>query len=470
MLCCPASWHAKAALCSHLHSVQSHERWTHSCPGWRSLAALLRLSSAAALAQLLPAALPALQGAAADHERDPRLRLELLQLVAALLADDSKAAAWPEPDAGQPLVAGVLLPALVWRAGRVPAAARLAALSAIAMLLARQRLPPAQLQQLAVGGAVAPAAAADGVGAAAGSSATGGLLAAVAGCLDEEYEPDNRQLACTALGLLLGAGAHRARWAGLLGWGPAAGCRAIRSCQHLGCSGFCLLAECTPCLLHPRLLQWGRPCRRSACPPCAPTSCAAWTTAATACGWRPAARCRPGWQRRRRRATQAAVCWQTLMLPAWLPPSSFTWTTLILRWQRRCALLSSSWRPCGQERCARWRRRRPRSRSGGRCWRAWWRPAGEPPCAGRHQLAAVRLLDACNGVTQVAPRLFQMEPARYTASDASAELRRVAAPPPVVSICGNANLAQPGACREGSEDVCVREMTDQKAVHSTGSA
>ena len=74
--------HGRALL---TRSIQGHEHWTHTHPDWRTLSALLRLSDAGALQQLLPAALPALQAIAAGHEQDPRLRLDLLQLTVALL-------------------------------------------------------------------------------------------------------------------------------------------------------------------------------------------------------------------------------------------------------------------------------------------------------------------------------------------------------------------------------------------------
>lgn len=183
--------------------LQGHEQWTHSQPKWRMLAALLQLSSGAALAQLWPAALPTLQQIAADHERDPRLRLELLQLLAVLLDDDSKAAAWQVPSAAEPLVRGILQPALVWRAGRVPAAVRFAALSAAATLLAKRRLPTELLARLAAGAAGGDTAAGSEAGPASGS---GGLLQSIAGCLDEDYEPDTRHLACHTVQLLLEAG------------------------------------------------------------------------------------------------------------------------------------------------------------------------------------------------------------------------------------------------------------------------
>jgi hypothetical protein len=155
------------------------------------------------MVQLWPVALPALQQVAADHERDPRLRLALLHLAAALLADDSKAGAWQQAGAGQLLVRSVLLPALVWRAGRVPAAVRYAALTALVTLLSCQRLPAAQLAQLTSEGSQG---AADG-GKAGSQQATGGsLLELVAGCMDEDYEPDTRQLACHTLQLLLASG------------------------------------------------------------------------------------------------------------------------------------------------------------------------------------------------------------------------------------------------------------------------
>lgn len=190
--------------------LQSHVHWTHAHPSWRTAASLLRLSGSAALLQLWPAVLPAVQQIAADRDGNPRLQLELLHLLAVLLEDDSKAAAWPEASVGQQLVAAVLAPALVWRAGRVPAAARYAALTALSTLLTRRRLPA---DQLAAAAALPPTLAAANAPQGPAQEATsgkrsqaGGLLALVAGCLDEEYEPDTRQLACRALALLLDAG------------------------------------------------------------------------------------------------------------------------------------------------------------------------------------------------------------------------------------------------------------------------
>lgn len=137
---------------------------------------------------------------------------------------------------GQPLVSGVLLPALVWRAGRVPAAARLAALTALATLLARQRLPPAQLQQLAaISGGGGGGAAAAAAGSSSSSTVSSSLVAGVAGCLDDEYEPDNRQLACATLGLLLGAGEPPAALLRCEG-GVACCCQGAGQRRDSGCS------------------------------------------------------------------------------------------------------------------------------------------------------------------------------------------------------------------------------------------
>lgn len=188
---------------------QGHERWTHTHPDWRSLSALLRLCNSSALLQLWPQALPALSNIATSHERDPRIRLELFQLLTALLEDGSKADAWWQAEAGQLMVRHLLMPGLVWRAGRVPAAVRYAALTALAMLLSRQRLPPDQLVEVAgKGGEAAAAPGASGAGPCVPSAAAAreGLLARVAGCLDEDYEPGTRQLACHVVELLLSSG------------------------------------------------------------------------------------------------------------------------------------------------------------------------------------------------------------------------------------------------------------------------
>lgn len=179
--------------------VQHHEQWRQGHPGWRTLASLLRLCDGAGLLQAWPQALPALAALAADHDRDVMLRLELFQLLLALLDDDGKAAAWQQPVLGRQLVLELLEPGLVWRAGYVAAAVRLTVLSALAALLSRGRLPAELLVDLASGGT----SGATGSGAAA---ALDGLLARVASCMDEDHEPDTRQLACHVTELLLRSG------------------------------------------------------------------------------------------------------------------------------------------------------------------------------------------------------------------------------------------------------------------------
>ncbi|KAI3431621.1 hypothetical protein D9Q98_004670 [Chlorella vulgaris] len=169
--------------------IQSHEQWTHLHPGWRTLSALLRLCEGAMLLCFWPLVLPALSSIAGGHDREPHLRLELFQLLVALLEDGSKADSWQQAAMGQQLVSQVLVPGLVWRAGRLPAAMRFTSLSALASLLSQQRLPPEQLSQLAAGGD--------------GQAADGGLLAGVAGCMDDDYDPDTRQLACHVAELLI---------------------------------------------------------------------------------------------------------------------------------------------------------------------------------------------------------------------------------------------------------------------------
>ena len=215
--------------------LQTHEQWVQTDPNWRTLAALLRLSGGSALLQLWPLALPALRQLAADHERDPRLRLEMFELIVALLEDENKAEAWQHAGLGQQLVSSVLLPGLVWRAGRVPAAVRFAALTAVAALLTQRRLPADQILQLAAQEAAAGSGtAADNDGGGGGGSKRLGLVALLAGCMDEDYEPDTRQLACHTVQLLLDAGARPAAWAVPTGCGCARACGAL-ACIRGGC-------------------------------------------------------------------------------------------------------------------------------------------------------------------------------------------------------------------------------------------
>lgn len=92
--------------------------WTGSSPAVQAFQALLRTAGPEGLTALVPAVVPVLAACCGDHERDGTLRLELLRLVDDVLEDPAKGAALQGPPAAL-LLREVLLPPLVWRAGKV---------------------------------------------------------------------------------------------------------------------------------------------------------------------------------------------------------------------------------------------------------------------------------------------------------------------------------------------------------------
>lgn len=214
------------------------------------------------LLQLWSQAMPALAALASAHNRDSMLRLELFQLLLVLLDDDSKAAAWQQLSVGRQLVLQLLEPGLVWHAGRVAAAMRLTALSALASLLAHKRLPADQLADLACSRGSEAAES--------GTAKLEGLLARVASCMDEDHEPDTRQLACHVIELLMSSGE---RMVGKVQDGI------VCSCDATACNALSL------CLCLPGM-QLACTCLCSACCRCSQSSSSGWTTAATVYGLR----------------------------------------------------------------------------------------------------------------------------------------------------------------------------------------
>lgn len=84
-----------------------------------------------------------------DHEREPSLRLAVLGLIGDALQDDSRASAFGgTPDRARAVLGCLLLPPLVWRAGKVAAAIRYAAVTALGSMLARGLVPSIVLQEL----------------------------------------------------------------------------------------------------------------------------------------------------------------------------------------------------------------------------------------------------------------------------------------------------------------------------------
>ncbi|KAG2454165.1 hypothetical protein HYH02_001200 [Chlamydomonas schloesseri] len=176
-------------------------------PGWRArpgdatwmcvLRAALHTASPAALSGLAPALVTALGPLVGDKDRPASLRLSLLELVDGLLEDPERGPAMSS-GAGQALITDVLMPPLVWHAGKTAAAVRYAAVTALATLLGR-RLPDPRHVLLALEppGSVAALPAAAQAGAGAGAVAVPqGLLPLLTASLDEDWYTDLRLAAC----------------------------------------------------------------------------------------------------------------------------------------------------------------------------------------------------------------------------------------------------------------------------------
>ncbi|WIA31178.1 hypothetical protein OEZ86_001183 [Tetradesmus obliquus] len=135
------------------------------------------------LAALLPQIAQVLQPILADADRDASLRLSLLRLLDSLMEQPGTAAAFGGSNAALVLVA-LLMPPLVWRAGKAAAAVRFSAITALATFLTAQLAPPEVLL-------------------AAVQQQGGGLLPLLAQCLDEDWYSDLRHTACYVERLLL---------------------------------------------------------------------------------------------------------------------------------------------------------------------------------------------------------------------------------------------------------------------------
>ncbi|KXZ49991.1 hypothetical protein GPECTOR_18g147 [Gonium pectorale] len=168
------------------------------------LRAALLTASPATLAALAPSLVAALHPILADREREPTLRLALLQLLDGVLEDSERGPALAA-GAGQALLTDVLLPPLVWQAGKTAAAVRYAAVTALATLLGR-RLPAPEHVLAAVeppspddatAAAAAQARQQTGAGASSGPPGAGsGLLPLLSSALDEDWYTDMRLAAC----------------------------------------------------------------------------------------------------------------------------------------------------------------------------------------------------------------------------------------------------------------------------------
>eukprot|EP00775_Hariotina_reticulata_P004966 gene4966-5207_t len=145
-------------------------------------AGMVQTSGMSCLQQLLPQLVQVMQPILADADRDPALRLGLLKLLDDLLEDQQTAGAFGGSHAALTLQA-LLLPPLVWRAGKSAAAVRFAAITALATFMAAKLAAPEVLL--------------------AAVEAQSGLLPLLVQTLDEDWYSDVRHTACYVMQLLL---------------------------------------------------------------------------------------------------------------------------------------------------------------------------------------------------------------------------------------------------------------------------
>ncbi|KAF6256970.1 armadillo-type protein [Scenedesmus sp. NREL 46B-D3] len=158
------------------------DQWTAGSANLRGFMSLLRTAEGPCLAGLLPQVAQVLQPILADGDRDASLRLGLLRLLDGLMEQPSTAGAFGGHNAALVLSA-LLVPPLVWRAGKAAAAVRFAAITALSTLLTAHLAPPEVLL--------------------AAAQQDGGLLPLLAQCLDEDWYSDVRHTACYVEQLLL---------------------------------------------------------------------------------------------------------------------------------------------------------------------------------------------------------------------------------------------------------------------------
>ncbi|KAG1655968.1 hypothetical protein FOA52_009395 [Chlamydomonas sp. UWO 241] len=175
--------------------------WSAEAPGYLVFRALLLTSGPDTLASLVPRLVDALAPLLENHEADANLRLGALQLLDQLLEDAVRRDALGGGAAGL-VVTRLLLPPLVWRAGKSAAAVRFGAITALATALRNRLAPAALLLELVEGGT---------------------LLPLLHQSLDEDWYTDLRRMACfveeqllLSVGPSMGDAARRAVYVELL--------------------------------------------------------------------------------------------------------------------------------------------------------------------------------------------------------------------------------------------------------------
>jgi dynein assembly factor 5, axonemal len=155
--------------------------WGQSAPNYLVFRALLLTCEAGTLARLMPAIAAVMKPVLEDSERDANLRLSMLRLLDSLLENPTTSPALGG-DNSLLTLADLLLPALVWRAGKTAAAVRFAAITTLATML-RKRLVPAGVLERVVN--------------------DGSLLPLLFQSLDEDWYVDVRNASCYVMEQLL---------------------------------------------------------------------------------------------------------------------------------------------------------------------------------------------------------------------------------------------------------------------------
>ncbi|CAG9464914.1 unnamed protein product [Pedinophyceae sp. YPF-701] len=155
---------------------KSDDTWTKSSPDFLGFCALLRLCPSQTLSDLMPG-IAATAGPLLDptnEERDPAMRLALLQLLEELIDAEATAPAFGGRNAPGVLLR-LLLPPMLWKVGKVAAAVRYAAVVCVATFLRRRLATAAQLIEVL---------------------AVPNVLTMMHGVMEEDYYQDTRHTAC----------------------------------------------------------------------------------------------------------------------------------------------------------------------------------------------------------------------------------------------------------------------------------
>ncbi|GAX72982.1 hypothetical protein CEUSTIGMA_g434.t1 [Chlamydomonas eustigma] len=131
------------------------DQWSTDVPSYLVFRALLLTCGGTTLSQMVTRLCDVLKPLMEDHESEPELRINALQLLDSVLEDQHRGISLGG-EAASLVLSHILLPPLVWRAGKSSAAVRFAAITAFATMLRRSLAPSHVLLNLVASGAVLP--------------------------------------------------------------------------------------------------------------------------------------------------------------------------------------------------------------------------------------------------------------------------------------------------------------------------